>query len=362
MFAKILKSLLSLTLALTLICVVIVSVSLYHEPAADELRTELREIKSELDKNADVDMQSIYPEGFVFMNALYATAWSSLPDDEAHKEIEKAWTKIRDDRSLPDGSFYNGWSSYVLASKLRIEKVRDAGEIKHLEQQCDQIAYALQQQTYPPSYPGAAWPADVVVCVASLSFHDEILEPKYNGVIVKWLNEVKNQLDDRGMIPHGTIGGARGSSMALMLIFLKTIDQNFALDQFIRFKENFVSNKFGLTGILEYPKGESGQSDIDSGPVVLGFGGAATIVGMRTLSEFGEEELALKIRKEVDAINIISFPIADAFIAWSHSGMTDGKAKTSFTEFHLYSVFAFTILAIAFWFTVPKDRASSQSE
>jgi hypothetical protein len=69
--------------------------------------------------------------------------------------------------------------------------------------------------------------------------------------------------------------------MALMLIFLKTFDEQFARDQFVLFKENFVDSEFGLVGVREYPKGTSGDSDIDSGPVIMNFGAAATIVACR---------------------------------------------------------------------------------
>src|SRR5690606_32566944 len=132
----------------------------------------------------------------------------------------------------------------------------------------------------------------------SLSIHDKIFEPRYKDIIDNWLRELKKCLDSRGMIPHAvhpetgkTAENARGSSMSLMLIFLRDIDRQFAQDQFILFERNFADYKFGLMGIREYAKGESGEGDVDSGPVILGFGGAATIVGMQTLSLFGQSEL-----------------------------------------------------------------------
>ena len=134
----------------------------------------------------------------------------------------------------------------------------------------------------------------MLVSVASLSLHDKLFEPKYAQTIRDWLEKVKNQYDVNGMIPHSVrpsdgrpIEKARGSSQALMLIFLRDIDQQLASDQFKLFKEKFIDTKFGLTGIREYPKGEFGMGDVDSGPVVFGFGGAATIVGMQTLFLYG---------------------------------------------------------------------------
>jgi hypothetical protein len=193
-----------------MVVIVMINVRLYHNLTHDELVHELKSVKKALDAHADVSMQKIYPEGLVFMNALYGLASSTVGGHEAHDEIERAWTKIDEDRSLPDGSFYNGWSSYVLGNKLRLEEKRDTIETKQFQDQCKKIAKALRQTTYPASYSGASWPADVVVCVASLSLHDKLFDPKYEDVIERWLGEVKRQLDDRGMIPHSLQGDVRG--------------------------------------------------------------------------------------------------------------------------------------------------------
>src|SRR5690606_22299691 len=141
----------------------------------------------------------------------------------------------------------------------------------------------------------------------------QLFEPRYGDIINEWVKEVRKRLDSRGMLPHAVhpkkrtaSEGARGSSMALMLILLRDIDLHFSQEQFLLFKKNFLDNKFGLTGIREYPKGESGSGDIDSGPVILGFGGAATIVGMQTLSRFGQDDLSIKVRNAVEAFG---FPV-----------------------------------------------------
>ena len=346
--------------------IIVMNAGLHRQPAQDDLLKKMRSLKNDFDQNADVGMQRMYPEGYVFMNSLYALAWSSVPGDEAAVEIERSFTKINSTRgrssfnknlSLPYGAFYNGWSTYVLGSRLR--RNSNSNDIELFKQQCDGINTAIQQKTFPESYFGAAWPADVVVCVASLALHDKLFEPKYQTAINRWLTEVKGKLDDRGMIPHSMHESARGSSMALMLIFLKTIDEEFANDQFKLFKKYFVDDKFGLTGIREYPQGEEGHHDIDSGPVIMGVGGAATIVGMRTLWMYDEYELSMKIRNAVDPF-FGFLPIADAFIAWSNSGITTSNVSPSFLEFHFYSFVLFVLLAIVFWIVIPKRQASSK--
>jgi hypothetical protein len=347
---------------------------------------ELRGLKHSLDNDADLEMQSIYPEGYVFLNATYALAWSSFLRDKDHKEhldegmteINRAMSKInslagrapfREDLPLPYGAYYNGWSSYVLASKLRLEKKssQKREEVLLFKQQCDSIAKAIQHEIYPSSYFGGTWPADAMVCVASLSLHDQLFEPKYKTVIKQWLKKVKSHTDKLGMVPHsvnpdGTPDeAARGSSMSLMLIFLREIDQSFAREQFNLYTKNFVDSKFGLTGIREYPKGIAGSGDIDSGPVIFGFGGAATIVGIQTLSLFGEHQTSHKIMTGVEALGFATetgdrkkyivgmLPIADAFIAWSHSNSVKSDETPLFIAFHLCSLVIFLLLSLWAW-------------
>lgn len=408
MLVKIVRSSLGIFLVFIIIIIVLVNVKIHYKPQTIikgndsiqlELLNELRGLKQALNENADVEMQNIYPEGYVFLNAIYALAWTSFLRHEEHQdyfaeghaEIQKAWTKIdsedgkspfSEDLPLPHGAFYNGWSTYVLGSKLRLEPVtiRNEQEVQQFKQQCDQIADAIQQSTYPESYHSAAWPADVMLCVASLSIHDQVFEPRYTDIVKAWLQEVKKRLDSRGMFPHGVyakdgmpVENARGSSMALMLILLRDIDLQLAQDQFLLFKKNFIDSKFGLTGIREYAKGESGNGDIDSGPVILGFGGAATIVGMQTLSIYGEDESGLEVRNAVEAFGFPmqredhkeylfgKLPIADAFIAWSHCGIENYREpKTLFLQFHLISTSVIVLFSVLFWMVVPRKTQAKQ--
>jgi len=394
---RILKYLLAIPLLLIAVIIVWTNTKVLYEPEIithgsdtiqHEVVKELRGLKQALNRNADIEMQNIYPEGYVFLNAIYTLAWTSFLGDErhhnyfaeGHAEIQKAWTKIASETGrsffdenlpLPYGAFYNGWSSYVLGSKLRLEQAnkRNEQEVYHFRHQCDKIANVIRLTPFPESYYRAAWPADVMLCVASLSIHDKIFEPRYKDIIDNWLRELKKCLDSRGMIPHAvhpetgkTAENARGSSMSLMLIFLRDIDRQFAQDQFILFERNFADYKFGLMGIREYAKGESGEGDVDSGPVILGFGGAATIVGMQTLSLFGQSELSIRVRNGVEAFGVPlqrenfkyylfgTLPIADAFITWSHSKIQVQRKPVPFTTFHLYSVFILILACTGLWF------------
>jgi len=97
----------------------------------EDLISELRGLKHLLDKNADVEMQKLYPEGYLFFNALYGLSWCNYVTyfsnidsaGIAHKEIQRAVDNIFSencravfdrDLPIPYGAFYSGWSAYVL--------------------------------------------------------------------------------------------------------------------------------------------------------------------------------------------------------------------------------------------------------
>jgi hypothetical protein len=320
------------------------NLSLYYSPALvkengvnvnEDLVAELRSLKEIMNRGGARDMQRLFPEGYVYMNAIYALAWADLIDPikddqgatdlylEASREIDTAYRNIDSDEgrsvfskelSLPYGAFYNGWRNYILGRKLEIERAahRKVSDEMAFRNYCDSIASAIAtEQNYLASYPFGTWPTDEVMCVASLAIHDRLYTPLYDTIINNWVQKVKGSLDANGLIPHQVdarsgeiIDPARGSSMSFMLIFLKDIDREFASDQFETYKKHFLDFRFGLPGVLEYPKGTTGYADVDSGPVILKMGASATIVGLRAFSEFDEESISVGIRNGIESFGV----------------------------------------------------------
>jgi hypothetical protein len=343
-----------------------------------------------MNDGAATDMQSLYPEGYIFMHALYGLAWcdfareltpTSLLHREALEEINKSCKAIRapearsifdEHLTLPNGAFYTGWSNYLLGKKLSLEKPvqRNLEEVKYFQQQCELIASALNQYTSPylESYYQSAWPADVVVCAASLRLHDKIFAPKYTATLYTWLGKVKNTLDPKGLIPHSVHPvtgqpheGARGCSQSLMLIFMYEIDPAFGKQQFDIYKNNFPDQKLGLQGIREYPNDMAGSGDVDSGPVVFQIGAAASIVGMRTFATYHEPSNAYAIQCGIEAFGFTTqnetgkkyifgmLPMADAFITWAYTTIpVDAHVTSAFSRslFHIYSGLAITVIIV----------------
>ncbi len=409
MINKILNLIFALPIIILLIMILVINVKLHDTSELNivnndtmnvEVLAELRGLKFAIANNADEDMQQLFPEGFVFMNALYGLAWCNFIEginpaseyfNEGRQEIQKACNKINsaygrssfdENLQIPYGAFYAGWSTYLLGKKLQLEQpgTGNPDEVNFFKNQCLLISGAIQTKTFPVSYHGGAWPADAMMCIAALSLHDKIYSPLFKDVIGAWIAQVKAKLDHQGLIPHAvdaTTGepteNARGSSQSLMLIFLREIDSQFADQQFSIYETKFPDIRLGLCGVREYPQNGPGAGDVDSGLVMFGMGSASTIVGVGTMYQFNKNDEGDKIRQTVEALGFPlkfssrkiylfgALPMADAFICWAHSQKKIFQhGNPGFVSFHLYSVIAFSMLVILLYFFLKPKRPSSE--
>lgn len=342
-----------------------VNVNLFSVAAlsADERVKQLNFIGRAIEEGADTDMQDLYPEGYMFLNCLYGLAWcdalSDLPlrpavSKHGLSQVHNALVRVQSNQAraifsselnLPYGAYYTGWSTYLLGRKLQLDR-NDTTGVYRFRFVCSQIAKAVDAEIFPESYPSMAWPADAVLCIASLTLHDKLFPGKYHKTIRNWIAKVRQHLDPDGLIPHAAMSngklmeGARGSSQCLMLSFLNDIDSAFAAEQFALFSQRFIDSRFGVKGIREYPLGVFGLGDVDSGPVIFGMGGAASIVGIRALGTYkhnathelqhGIEAFALPLENQNEKKYLFGMlPMADAFITWSQGSadVSDGDSE-----------------------------------
>ncbi|KOY86292.1 hypothetical protein AD998_09170 [bacterium 336/3] len=307
-------------------------------------------------KDLAVEMQMLYPEGYVFSNVLYGLTWAeiaqksdktSLIHQKAIQEILYAYNQVNTKyaqsifptSTKPQyGVFYAGWRNYLLGKLLEIQTYKNIKELEVFKQNCEEIAKAFQNSKSPflESYQKASWPADSFVAMMSLHLHDKLFEPKYQELIKQLIVKVKMLLDKQTrLIPHSVdsstgdkIEGARGSSMALMLLFLSEIEPTFAQEQFELFKKQFSQTILQLPSIREYPHESSGVGDVDSGPVIFGMSPVATIVSVGVFEKFGEYKTANSMFSCIETFGFSyssktekkylmgKMPIADIFIAW----------------------------------------------
>ncbi|WNJ19101.1 hypothetical protein [Pontibacter sp. G13] len=374
---KFLKFCATSMLGMLIIGVIFFNISLYYSPryltvgesrVHQGLMQQLAQLKSALHNGAADDMQAIYPEGFVFLNALYGLNWIELAEacnegdslyQEASAEMDWVLAELASEKAKQPfnpslepayGIFYRGWSNYVLGRKLSMlpKAERSPAEVQQFQQNCREITQALDKQSSPflESYALGCWPADMTVAMASVAIHEKLFPGTYAQTLAQWIEQVELSTDHLGLIPHAVdsesgkvLEPARGSSQSLILNFLMEIDSTYALEKFEIYQQEFLAYRLGLPGIREYPENHDGAGDIDSGPVIWGMGGAASIVGQRVMAKYGAPEIAVGIRNSVETFGLGhthagkkhylfgALPMADAFIAWSNSAeASEGEA------------------------------------
>lgn len=379
---------------------------LYYSPThntegySKNVLSQLKYLKYQLhEKHAATEMQGLFPEGFVFTTALYGLAWADFAENlnkksplfqEAISEVK--WSieqvqseegKVNFDPNLPlkYGAYYTGWATYLMGKYLILNQ-NDSIITPIFNENCQYINNAILNTNSPylESYMGLAWPADNIMCLASLSLYEKnyplqssfsLMKPKasYKATISTWLSCIKQHLDsETGLIPHSfnpqtneNAEGARGSSQCLMNCFLMVIDSSFAKEQFALFKKHFIGKRLGLSAVLEYPIGVDKEGDVDSGPVIWGVGTAASIVAIRTMA-VNDDPLYVPIRNSIEALGFANdfgkgkiyifgvLPVADAFLAWSNAAEKQVTPSTPFlwrAVFHLISLI--TIVPFCWW-------------
>jgi len=344
--------------------IALLNARLYHgqsfsltDPDSDVL-PQLHHLSCKMREGAAERMQSLFPEGFIFTNALYGLAWTDLARypsvgeaqrREALAEAEWALAQIESEKGRatfdkdlcpPYGVFYQGWRNLLRASIIRARSVssqaqasssgtqslspdaqlslrqrnaslQDSAEQIEFQVDADSLVLCFQNQESPflRSYHDGAWPADAFSAIASLAVYDQAAGPRYQEFIASWMRKTDFRRDAfTGLLPHsvnpenGTPrDGARGSSQALILRLMSEADPVRAGRDFKAFRNLFGASFLGLPGMAEYPHGKSGKGDGDSGPIPFGIGAASTIVSIGAARAVGDFAFARNLGGLVEA-------------------------------------------------------------
>lgn len=292
-------------------------------------------------------MQSLFPEGEFFTWALTgltagALARQGISREENLAVLEQAIEATgraevtrrfgRHPEPLPHGAFLHGWRLLLLVDRAAL-----TGMAEHREEvtaQAEAIVAALEADPFPTSYPGQAWPCDIVVALAAAHRAHELAPVAgLPEVTRRWFEASRSQRDpDTGLLVH-RVGEtrARGTSQVIIQTFLPDIDPEVAVAEWRVFKERFVSSRLGLVGVLEYAEGHDGNGDVDSGPLIMGVSASASAVALAAARRHGDLRLATALDREADLLGVPLplpggrghafglLPVGDAFLAWARS-------------------------------------------
>ena len=163
------------------------------------------------------------------------------------------------------------------------------------------------------SYPQISWPFDSLAVVLSLWLHDQV-EPTqcYKNAISAHLDWLSSEgLDPTSGLPWSMVPmdksnssyiGPRGCAISLTLAWLWPIAPERVERWYRQFLSYYWQSHYMMAGFREWPKGQDGGADIDSGPIVAGFGLVANVFALSTSRIVGDSWRSSLLRFEMISV------------------------------------------------------------
>jgi len=266
----------------------------------------------------DDKLQRQFPEGKLFSNAILAL--STIEYCEKYRINDSQYAQVVDyciirmlsakakrifsPNSKPAyGMFYNGWTNYVLKSYQKsklfdLSKIRE--QVKNNSATMEERLDSAQSDTISvlETYTEANWPADNLIGIISL---DE------SPLRKQWISKIfQTATHPSGLIHHAgsDTEEIRGSSSAMITFCLSEIGYSDLEIYSATYKDIFIDNYLGILLVKENVDG-SNNMDVDSGPVVFGYGASATVMNIKTQASMNNP----RAKSTFAGINILGLPI-----------------------------------------------------
>lgn len=211
-------------------------------------------------------------------------------------------------RSLPSSVLYLGHLNLMLGCHRQL--VPDSPYC-HLH---DSLSAALHEryQQEPSgnlaSYPHQRWVPDNTVALASLALHSQLTGSSYASAGRHWVATAKAHLLDSktGLLVSQVDAQGRpteqprGSMLGWSIWFMARFDSAFARQQYQRYQAAHSTNLGVLRLYREQPSDYStGAGDVDSGPLILGYGIPATAFAFADAVALGDWRNAQRLRRVI---------------------------------------------------------------
>jgi len=149
------------------------------------------------------------------------------------------------------------------------------------------------------TYPGEVYPVDNCAVVGSIGLHARATGADHRALITKWVANCRERYlaPETGLLIQAVLydtgapaDAERGSGSALGSFFINFADAQLSADLAQAMREHLFGTVFGFGGMREYlPDARYPIGDIDSGPILFGYGLSATgfaLSGARTHRDY----------------------------------------------------------------------------
>lgn len=150
------------------------------------------------------------------------------------------------------------------------------------------------------TYPGEVYPVDNAAVVASIALYDDVEGRPRRPVVEAWLARLERAWIDpeTGLLAQSMdashrafLDGPRGSGTALAAYFLSFVEMRASERLYRAMRTSLYDEVLGFGVMREFPDSRSdGRADIDSGPVVFGYGVSATGFALGAARVHGDDE------------------------------------------------------------------------
>lgn len=146
------------------------------------------------------------------------------------------------------------------------------------------------------SYPGERYPVDNAFVLGSLGLHQQTTGTDHSAVIKRSIEQIRSRYVDprTGLLIQavGSDGGhadsPRGSGTAFAAFALHDADPALSRDLYTALRRELFVPFLGFGAVREYPRHMRGSGDIDSGPILFGYGLSATGFAISGARRYGD--------------------------------------------------------------------------
>jgi len=246
-------------------------------------------------------------------------ASAALVSDPNHAGwVRKHWG---DEYLTRENLFYR---MLLISGLTSYQKLTDDSKYEPLlREQTESLAHELDQSPHGllDDYPGQCYPVDILPAIAAIYRADEVLGTDHSDFVERAVRAFQgNAVDELTGLPAYMAdsrtgqgyGPARGVGIAFMLIWAPQLWEDTSQEWYASYDYHFWQREWATAGFREFakelPNGLWWFIDVDAGPVIAGYGTAASAFGIGTTRTYNRFDQAYPLSAEALAA---SWPLPD---------------------------------------------------
>jgi len=174
---------------------------------------------------------------------------------------------------------YLGYMNVLLSYARCLERNGPYARLNDLVSEKLDRAYRSEPSMLLYTYPDQKYLPDNCAAMASLALHERAVGAGRQDLIRRWCEKCRTDYCDprTGLLYQTDRPPGRGSGTAMGIYFLSFVDRDLSAQLYWALREHLAESPLGFGTVREYARGyPQGPGDIDSGPVILGWGFSAT--------------------------------------------------------------------------------------